>query len=73
MEYRGIKYSVTEGSLGIVWKWSVLVGEPEMLRAGEAPSAQQAEMQVRHVIDRAIAVLNTLRRSKPSEPTKSGG
>jgi hypothetical protein len=61
MEHRGIKYSVVRGSQSDVWRWSVLVGQPEMLRLGEAGTEQQAEMRVQQVIDRALAVQETLR------------
>jgi len=63
MEHRGVKYSVVQGVRSDVWKWSVLVGRPEMLRIGEAATEHQAEMQVRLVIDRALALEEFLSRS----------
>jgi hypothetical protein len=56
MEYRGIEYAIVQGSQPEVWKWSVMVGDPEMLRIGDASSEQRAEMQVRSIIDRALAI-----------------
>jgi hypothetical protein len=44
-----------------VWRWSVMVGRPEMLRIGEADTEQQAEAKVHEVIDRALKVEETLR------------
>jgi hypothetical protein len=54
MEHRGVSYSLIEGPPG-VWRWRVLIGNPEMLRIGEAESEHQAEGQVRSVIDLALA------------------
>jgi hypothetical protein len=63
MEYRGVEYTITEARPG-VWKWRVMIGSPEMLRMGEAPTEALADNDVRQVIDRAIKVqqkLETLR------------
>jgi hypothetical protein len=62
--YRGVEYLMVKGALRDIWRWSVRVGQPEMLRMGEASTAQQAELDVRSVIDRAITVEETLRRLK---------
>jgi hypothetical protein len=67
MEYRGVKYTVVQGPLPGVWKWSLLVGRPEMLRLGEAATQVMAGEQVQTVIDRAIA-LEESRRSSRHEP-----
>jgi hypothetical protein len=56
MEYQGIEYTIVQGSQPYVWKWSVMVGDPEVLRIGEASSEQRAEMQVRSIIDRALLI-----------------
>jgi hypothetical protein len=56
MDYRGVKYSIVQGSLPDVWKWSVTVGDPEMLRIGEASSEERAEIQVRSLIDRSFEI-----------------
>jgi hypothetical protein len=56
MDYRGVKYSIVQGSLPDVWKWSVTVGDPEMLRIGEASSEERAEIQIRSLIDRAFEI-----------------
>jgi hypothetical protein len=61
MEYRGVKYSVVQGSTPKVWRWRVVVGQPEMLRIGDAPSEHQAKAQVHKVIDRAIVLQEALR------------
>jgi hypothetical protein len=66
MEYRGVKYAVVQGALPGVWKWSVLVGRPEMLRMGEAETEYQADLQVRAVIDRALA-LEAMLRDRPDD------
>jgi hypothetical protein len=60
MKYRGVKYSVVQGSSPNVWRWSVMVGKPEMLRLGDAATEDQAEIQVRQVIDRALDVAEAL-------------
>jgi hypothetical protein len=36
MEYRGVEYTITQGTQPDVWRWRVMVGKPEMLRMGEA-------------------------------------
>jgi hypothetical protein len=64
MEYRGIEYTITEGTRPSVWKWRVLVGDPGtarlpawrriLLRMGEAPTEASAEARVREIIDRAF-------------------
>jgi len=56
MEYRGVKYSIVQGTSPDVWKWSVIVGKPQMLRLGEAATEQRAAVEVRSVIDRSLAV-----------------
>jgi hypothetical protein len=60
MKYRGVQYSVVQGSSPNVWRWSVMVGKPEMLRLGDAETEDQAEIQVRQVIDRALDVAEAL-------------
>jgi hypothetical protein len=67
MKYRDIDYSVAQGSTPDVWRWSVLVGQPEMLRLGDAATEQQADMQVRKVIDRALDVVEALRFLDPKQ------
>jgi hypothetical protein len=70
MEYRGYPYSVVQGALPSVWKWSVSVGEQQMLRMGEAETQIVAELHVKAVIDRAIAIEETL---KSSRDKRAGG
>jgi hypothetical protein len=41
--YRGVEFSIVRCAAGR-WRWSVLVGQPAMLRMGEASSNQQAEL-----------------------------
>ena len=65
MKYRGIDYTGDQGSSPDVWRWSVLVGQPEMLRLGDAATEEQADMQVRKVIDRALDVVEALRFLDP--------
>jgi hypothetical protein len=62
--YRGVEFTTVKCALGGRWRWSVLVGQPAMLRMGEAATEQQAELDARNVIDRAIAIQETLRRLK---------
>lgn len=64
MKYHGVSYSIIQGNTPDVWRWSVMVGQPEMLRIGDAPTEQQAEAQVQQVIDRALTVQQTLRSLK---------
>jgi hypothetical protein len=71
MKYRGINYSVDRGALPDVWRWRVMVGEPEMLRLGDAATEDQAEIQVRRVIDRALDVAEALRFLNPTKPAKA--
>jgi hypothetical protein len=64
MKHRGVEYSVVQGGQPDVWRWSVMVGRPAMLRVGVAKTEQQAEMEVWRVIDRALDVAETLRFSE---------
>jgi bifunctional non-homologous end joining protein LigD len=41
MEHRGVSYSLVEEQPG-VWRWRVLIGNPQMLRMGEAASQRWA-------------------------------
>jgi hypothetical protein len=67
MEHRGVNYSLIEGPPG-VWRWSVSIGHPPMLRIGEAGSEHQAEVQVQSVIDRALALEKVLKfRGSPDD------
>jgi hypothetical protein len=63
MEHRGVAYAVVQDVRLGLWRWSVLVGRPEMLRIGDAESEHQADLQVRAVIDRALAVEEMLRKT----------
>ncbi len=62
--YRGVEFSMVRCAAGGRWRWSVLVGQPAMLRMGEAATEEQAELNARNVIDRAIAIEETLGRLK---------
>jgi hypothetical protein len=68
MQYRGVEYTITQGTQPDVWRWRVMVGKPEMLRMGEATTQMHAELQVRQVIDRALDLQKSLR-----SPGKTGG
>lgn len=59
MEYKGVPFTVVQNGRG--WRWSTYVGDPGMLRLGEADSEQAAIMQARRVIDRALTVQETIR------------
>ena len=61
MKYRGVSYSIVRGKTLNVWHWSVTVGQPELLRIGDAATEHQAEAEVQQVIDRALKVQKTLR------------
>ena len=52
--YRGIAYTVTQAITPDLWRWQVKIGNPAMLRLGEAKSEMQAELQVKIIIDRSI-------------------
>jgi hypothetical protein len=70
MKYRNVTYSVAQGSSPNVWRWSVLVGQPEMFRLGDAETEDRAEIEVRQVIDRAVNVVEALRFVKPGQSGK---
>jgi hypothetical protein len=46
------------------WEWRVSMGDPEVLRTGEASTAYHADLKVRQVIDRTLA-----RSLKPRPPS----
>jgi hypothetical protein len=72
MEYRGVKYTITQGPKPDVWRWRTVVGQPEMLRTGEASSEMKAELYVKKFIDWSLARQEAQRRSKPDDdPTDS--
>ena len=50
MKYRGVSYL---GKTPNVWRWTVTVGQPQMLRIGDAATEHQAEVGVREVITRS--------------------
>lgn len=64
MKYRGVEYTITQGTRPDVWKWRLMVGKPEMLRMGEAATQTRAEIQVWKVIDRAFELQKSLPPSK---------
>lgn len=75
MKYRGVEYTIIQGTQPDVWKWRVMVGRPEMLRMGEATDQMHAELQVRHVIDpRAVGKirLNEQATVSVSRPCRTG-
>jgi hypothetical protein len=55
MEYRGVQYTVVQGIERGVWKWSVSLGEPKIIKVGQAKTKQDAVAAVEHAIDRALA------------------
>jgi hypothetical protein len=61
--YRGVEFSSVRCAAGGRWRWSVLVGQPAMLRMGEAATELQADLNARNVIDRAIATEYGFRRN----------
>jgi hypothetical protein len=69
MKYRGVAYSVFRGGPPGVWRWSVMVGQPEMLRMADEETEHHAEMRVQMVIDRALDVQEALKFLDPSKPT----
>jgi hypothetical protein len=70
MKYRGVNYSIVRAAGLGVWRWSVLVGQPEMLRLGDAETEHRAEIEVRQVIDRALDVQEALLFLNPGRPPK---
>jgi hypothetical protein len=54
MEYRGIEYSVDQGSRS-VWKWTVTWG-PTITRTGQESSKETAIAEAEHAIDRLLVV-----------------
>jgi hypothetical protein len=71
MKYRGVAYSVVLGGPPNVWRWSVMVGKPKMLRMGDAETEHRAEIEVRGVIDRALDVVEALRFLDSRQPAKN--
>ena len=55
MEYRGVEYTVVQGIERGVWKWSVSLGDPKMIKVGQAKNKQDAVAEVERAIDRALA------------------
>jgi hypothetical protein len=47
-----------------------MVGQPEMLRIGDAETEREAETQVHEVIDRALDVTEALRFLDPRQPSE---
>jgi hypothetical protein len=54
MEYRGIEYTIVEGTGGHMWRWSSFVGGAVM--TGQAHSKQAAMVSAKKAIDRALAI-----------------
>jgi hypothetical protein len=54
MEYRGIEYTIVEGTGGHMWRWSSFVGGAVM--TGQAHSKQAAMVSAEKAIDRALAI-----------------
>ena len=73
LEYRGVTYSMDRGEQSEVWRWRVMVGRPEMLRIGEAATEHQANLQVRSVIDRALALQEKLGSPPSRSPHEQRG
>ena len=72
MQYRGVNYTIIQGNRPDVWKWRLMIGQPEMLRMGEAATQTKAEIQVWKVIDRALEVQKSVQSPKQSdEPADS--
>jgi hypothetical protein len=69
MKYRGVEYSVVRGGPPNVWRWSVMVGKPEMLRMGDQATEREANTRVHEVIDRALDVQEALLFLDPSQRT----
>jgi len=63
MEYRGVKYTITQGTQQpYVWRWRTVVGDPAMLRTGEESSQLQAELMVRRLIDWSLSQAERAKR-----------
>jgi hypothetical protein len=62
MIYRGQEFEVIQGNTPDVWRWSVLIGNPQMLRIGEATTEEKAVASVQQVIDRALTIQAALKR-----------
>jgi hypothetical protein len=54
MEYRGVEYTVVQGIERGVWKWSVSLGDPKMIKVGQAKNKQDAVAEVERAIDRRL-------------------
>jgi hypothetical protein len=57
MEYRGVQYTVVQGiERGVrFWKWSVSLGEPKIIKVGQARTKRDAIVAVEYAIDKVLA------------------
>jgi len=55
MEYRGVQYTVVQGIERGVWKWLVSLGEPKIIRVGQARTKRDAVVAVEYAIDKVLA------------------
>ena len=54
MEYRGIEYKIIQGIKRGIWKWSLSLGEPKIIKVGQAKTKQDAVAEVERAIDRRL-------------------
>jgi hypothetical protein len=55
MEYRGIEYKIIQGIERSIWKWSLSLGEPKIIKVGQAKTKQDAVAEVERAIDKVLA------------------
>jgi hypothetical protein len=55
MEYRGVQYTVVQGIERGTWRWSVSLGEPKIIRVGQAKTKRDAVVAVEYAIDKVLA------------------
>jgi hypothetical protein len=55
MEYRGVEYTIVQGIERGIWRWTVSLGEPKMIKLGEGDSKSAAVAAVECAIDKVLA------------------
>jgi hypothetical protein len=65
MEYRGVKYTITQEARPDAWRWRTVVGKPPVIRTGEASTPMQAELHVKKLIDWSLSQAERLKNEDP--------
>jgi hypothetical protein len=54
MEYRGVEYTVVQGIESGIWKWTAWLGEPKIIKVGQAKTKRDAVVAVEYAIDKVL-------------------